>query len=586
MPLLNINEIMEDNFLSNDRIVNIPSFQRGYSWKKRNLEEFLRDVDRIRDEQYFTGSLLIKQNVDNDYFDLIDGQQRMTTLFIFLSAIKEHKSTPDLIKQQCTNIIQLPNGLCRLHSQDADTNSYISYILLGGEKPIENSVYYKNMEVAKFFFCKELNKPNYYDFNLEYFFIKLTQNLVFNVIEIPENLSDFKVFESINQRGVKLSQLELLKNRILYMVQVLANTQLERQTYANSTNTTWKTIYTYLGKEENFSSEDDTFLRSHTFVYFGFMDDTKEEWSDFLFNNYFTDDNGQPRGIRNIRELHSYIHSLRSSIKFWFSINHPNHPESVIENTELKRWLTKMTYLEKHHFSVLILALFMRGLSEDEILKYVKIFERFCFVVYYIFCWPVHYSKNFVYGAVNSIYKDNDQNSKLTEFMTELTLRFNKDYVIGMNTTSLADKLSKIKNKPKNRFWLAFDKIEYLLLEYEEFLCKEAQGEMFISEFPNKDNIDLIYNHDNTYHITLQSFGAVQNTEENESLMSSLGNLLLVQSVNGERKSYSKEVLQRDYTKWNKDTIINRGLEILHFLEKRWNITLGDDDFKIGKLLT
>lgn len=70
----------------------IPEYQRPYVWEKDHVIELLDDIMRARnnspESQYFLGSIVLKKNIKNenntkyDEYDLLDGQQRLTTLFL------------------------------------------------------------------------------------------------------------------------------------------------------------------------------------------------------------------------------------------------------------------------------------------------------------------------------------------------------------------------------------------------------------------------------------------------------------------------------------------------------------------------
>lgn len=81
IKLLSINEIIKEKFL-------IPSYQRGYRWEKRQVTELLDDIwefsqqERKKDEFYCLQPIVVKKN--GDKWEVIDGQQRLTTIYIIL----------------------------------------------------------------------------------------------------------------------------------------------------------------------------------------------------------------------------------------------------------------------------------------------------------------------------------------------------------------------------------------------------------------------------------------------------------------------------------------------------------------------
>ncbi|MDI1307740.1 MAG: DUF262 domain-containing protein, partial [bacterium] len=74
-----------------DRIFNIPKYQRTYTWQIDNLKIFLSDIKNQRgDKPYFLGTFLFHEKQKrNDYeiLDIVDGQQRLTTLMIFMKVL-------------------------------------------------------------------------------------------------------------------------------------------------------------------------------------------------------------------------------------------------------------------------------------------------------------------------------------------------------------------------------------------------------------------------------------------------------------------------------------------------------------------
>ncbi len=73
-------EVFENNF-------SIPSYQRGYRWTKNEVEQLLEDIYTNKDKNYCLQPVVVKKIKDNT-FELIDGQQRITTLFILLQYIE------------------------------------------------------------------------------------------------------------------------------------------------------------------------------------------------------------------------------------------------------------------------------------------------------------------------------------------------------------------------------------------------------------------------------------------------------------------------------------------------------------------
>ena len=77
----------------------IPTYQRNYSWKNEQIEQLFTDVLE-EGRGYYIGNLLVTDSSDKDAFDVIDGQQRLTTISLFYLAmaheLKEYKRQPSI----------------------------------------------------------------------------------------------------------------------------------------------------------------------------------------------------------------------------------------------------------------------------------------------------------------------------------------------------------------------------------------------------------------------------------------------------------------------------------------------------------
>ena len=65
----------------------IPRFQRPYSWEKDHILDFWTDIIIDNEDDYFIGSMVVYKQ-EKGYFGIVDGQQRMTTITIFLSVLR------------------------------------------------------------------------------------------------------------------------------------------------------------------------------------------------------------------------------------------------------------------------------------------------------------------------------------------------------------------------------------------------------------------------------------------------------------------------------------------------------------------
>lgn len=85
----------------------VPSYQRHYVWDSDNVNDLLNDfIDNYKEhsnEEYFLGSYIIQNKVGDN--DLLDGQQRITTLFLLFAFLRDYEKSSDDIKSACKELI-------------------------------------------------------------------------------------------------------------------------------------------------------------------------------------------------------------------------------------------------------------------------------------------------------------------------------------------------------------------------------------------------------------------------------------------------------------------------------------------------
>jgi len=207
----------------------VPDYQREYVWKPDDqVEQFIIDIDNefepnpVLQKSYFIGSIIIVKN--NGKFDVIDGQQRLTTIMLSLCAIRDLLKPLDLDSKQKKYLQTIEELLSdfdittdetklRLELQYEESKDYLSKLIRNEKYEDDQTPSIKKMKQA---FEKLLSHFTVYlkeDLDsligyARYFLTKI--ELV--VIE-SENLSSaLKIFETINQRGAGLNAMDLVKN--------------------------------------------------------------------------------------------------------------------------------------------------------------------------------------------------------------------------------------------------------------------------------------------------------------------------------------------------------------------------------------
>lgn len=194
------------------RNLEIPFFQRAYVWDTEQWQRFLEDMRMvsITKRPYFLGSVILKQQETASNKDsiltIIDGQQRLTTLNIFLKVLclknnSDNDFTETFKKQRDKSIILLHN-----HN---DQDSFNKVVNLETLQVFQNISENDNILAAYNFFNENITDEDL-SYSLDFF--NILDNILFVGIDLGHEEDEQQIFDTINSLGVRLTTAELLKN--------------------------------------------------------------------------------------------------------------------------------------------------------------------------------------------------------------------------------------------------------------------------------------------------------------------------------------------------------------------------------------
>lgn len=213
------------DIFNGNRILEIPFFQRAYVWEDKQWGRLLEDMEEISQQNtpYFLGSVILKQQMTNttksvsDVRTLIDGQQRLTTLSIFLKTLCLKNNENNKFER----VFKLIDGSIALEHNHNDINNYNEILNLQTEEVVNKT---NNISRAYTYFKNNINveKLN---------FQKILSNVMFVGIDLGIDEDEQQIFDTINSLGVRLTTAELLKNHFFGRDDL------------NSYDTNWKQIF-------------------------------------------------------------------------------------------------------------------------------------------------------------------------------------------------------------------------------------------------------------------------------------------------------------------------------------------------------
>lgn len=600
----------------NNKIFRIPDYQRGYAWGEKQLIEFWEDLLSLDSHRsHYTGVLSIKKVPENiwsrwndekwlitgrkyiPYF-IVDGQQRLTTVSILIQCLIEVvTSTPANEKSNKGDIflgayklseviekyIAITEPRHRIintykfgYEVDNPSFDFLRHQIFGelNAGTIRETFYTLNLENAKNFFKENIAKLiKQQGFNLlEEIYEKLTQRFLFNLYEIDDNFDVFVAFETMNNRGKRLSDLELLKNRLIYLTTLYPPEEVAddvKENIRTKINKTWGEIYNQLGRNKKTPLNDDDFLRAHWIMYFKYSRNKGNDYIRYLLDDYFSPKNifekleVSTSGIEYVEELidsadsdddevieqvpimsrqsklkiidiSKYVDSLKESSKIWYSTFFPSDSEELSENEQIA--MDRINRVKIAYFRPLIMAALIRTKpNENERISLLNQIERFIFISFRLCRAQSSYRSSAYYRNARAVYMgEMSILDVIASLNNDLSWVFDKNYIF--KTSYFRDFISR-KFDPNGDGFYGWNDLSYFLFEYEERV-KESRNQPklgwhnFTKSETDKVSIEHIYPQtaDSEYWITRFSRFS---DDECRYLRGSLGNLLpLSSSIN------------------------------------------------------
>lgn len=412
----------------------VPDYQREYVWTDKEVQKLLEDINEQIDggssREYFIGTILVSPTQEKDHYEVIDGQQRLTTFFLLLCALKhlfrgrpQHQTIGSLImtsyadsdgetrtslklEPRYENAGEVMAKIVELDAEPQAVRSGIETAGIASFGSLENIV---NAYATLYRYLK-----NNYDDNtkLKKYWGYLANSVVF--IQISTDVSSaLKIFETINERGIGLNPMDLLKNLLFTHVRQDQFSQLKEE---------WKKITKPLEKEKE---KPLRFLRYFLMANYPVQNKLKDAVirEDEIYN-WFTNKGNIPL-CEYVNKPFEFVRKVIRNVEYYlaFATGQGNDGKPSIAMDSLKRLCGGAFSL--HYVLLLAVSNFPKPLFDH----FVSQLESFLF--YYIFTkTPTkELERNFSVWAdeLRGIGATNDlmaQKEKLNTFVAE---RFQKN---------------------------------------------------------------------------------------------------------------------------------------------------------------
>ncbi|MFN4365420.1 DUF262 domain-containing protein [Chryseobacterium hispalense] len=641
------NQLQSISKIFTEKLFRIPDYQRGYAWTEKQLKEYWNDIIQLENDKNHYVGVLTLEKVPTEIYDLwsddkwiiesksfepyyiVDGQQRLTTTIILIQAITETLNKKDELNYSTADEIRKryifeskDKGISRsyIFGYEKDNPSYeflktkiFNENSTSGYKN-EITIYTHNLEYAKHFFVNKLKNLPIKE--KEAIFKKTTQNLLFNIYAITNDIDVFVAFETMNNRGKPLTNLELLKNRLIYLSTKIKADENDKIALRKIINDGWKGIYHYLGLNKENPLKDDVFLNAHRELYFGKEMFSEEDidlerhlrrhysirggLEDFLLDVKFNLKNVYEDGDNKITidYIKNYVESLQNAVIIWYNIKNPTL--SNIFSDKEKSLLDKISRVRTGRFSTLLLSIFLKKPTVATKIKVLEKIEMLGFLMNFYFL--KHGIENIDFSMV--AIKIHSGEKTISDLIKQLDNKINE----FLKQEDLSSKIAEVFRNPGGFYY--WDGIRYFLFEYELSLKEKSKAKKYkinwdeyIDEQDDYITVEHIYPQTPQKDCWTKVFNKY-GIKERRALKNSLGNLVplskpknsslqnkcFIDKINNDHNyvgfrygSYSENEIS-GLSEWTPTSIKERGIKLLKFMEKRWGLDFENDDNRIDIL--
>ena len=379
----------------------IPDYQRPYAWKETQCQTLWDDLvsfafpdnnsDKFdRNDEYFLGSIVTFENEDKKK-EVIDGQQRLTTLMLLLRAFYDKFGNMQdenslKIKNRISQCLWKTNefgdadlDVLKITSEvamDDDKNEFLNILKTGKIEKNYKSNYAKNY----CFFQEKINIfLNEYPSYFVYLPARILNNCIFLPIEAESQDTALRIFSTLNDRGLPLSDADIFKAQLYKFY----NSKNEREEFIES----WKELETICSKI--FSSQntpmDELFTR---YMYFmranqGIKSSTTEALRKFYEKDKYS-----------LLKNENTLLNLRVLADFWNDVY--NQREDKFSKKVLKK-LFILNYAPNSMWHYFLSVYFLKNRDENNLLEEEKLDEFLTRIIAFIWSYA------FVKPGVNAL---------------------------------------------------------------------------------------------------------------------------------------------------------------------------------------
>lgn len=502
------------------RLFRIPDYQRSYAWAEKQWKDLLDDLELLGpDKSHFGGTLVIcrtagkpdfTDNEGSDYesYDVIDGQQRLTTLAILLDVIGDEMTNLPAVNSYARGIHR--NYLCVYDHNGQpvprlqlgrDTHDYFFRNVLGFGHSIDGAdlVAHTRLREAHGRFAaylaeqRETLNERYIDWLME-FYRKVTSRFKMLVYVIESDAEAGVIFEAMNNRGKDITEMDKVKNHLLYLATKL---ELEEgHDLAERVNKAWTDIFHRLMAAGLMEKDDeDRLLRVHWLMAYNYQLDQWKQIESIKQRFNLRAYAGKHAAL--LTDLKTYVETLGAASLAYADIYYPERSDAfrsyksqpavwrqIVDASEKLRRLGQVA-----PFLSLLIAVRLRCPEDGEAyLRAVTLCELFAFRVYAWLGRRFNVGQTRLLRLGHDIYTAQQPVAQALDSLQGAALEFCADsqFAAAFDTPG---------------HWYEWYSLKYFLYEYEQHLANQLR---IADRLPWRD-VEGRKKHETIEHILPQS---------------------------------------------------------------------------------
>lgn len=532
----------------------VPDYQRGYAWESAQVDALLEDLKLLNESGatssvHYTGTLVLvpsgKEVAGNQVYDIVDGQQRLTSVTMLLNILinKCEASSPEQVFRSDWNQKYVCSGEKALNEEpvlklNADIDPFFRR-LLDGKAEGENIEFLSEKRLkAAYRRMEEWVEENVHAQSeaLEWMDI-ITTRLGLIVYQPQDENEAGMMFEVINNRGKPLTELEKVKNYLIYY-----SIKKNASTLKETINDEWGRILKNLALAHQMRDIDNQqLLRSAVIVYFGF----RKQESNAAYNKIREEFSLRDTGMNYAKKLSDFVEFLSRCSRYYealfnfksrFRDDDLFRGTGIVEHIELIRAQTAQSGILPL-FLCLMWLYHSKIINEKQLLDRLNLIERVNFRVYMIPVGGVRSDSGHgeLFRIANTLFialtENQNRSAEVIADALSVCDRDLKEFALeyGYRTLEEFKESFRLSRQDTNQDFYKWTGLRYFLVNYEQYLDPDR-----------KINIDLVKqkrdasSHHNDYysveHLYAQKCPLSGNDElETARQKKRLGNFMLLE---------------------------------------------------------